>query len=240
MLLSIIIPAREEEKIIAQALTQFKGTLSSPYETIVSDASSKDRTVDIAREYADRVIVFTGEKHTAGIGRNDGAKVARGDYFVFIDADTEIPDPQVFFERAIQLFKNDPDVVGVTGPQRVRPDTETWADRFSLGALNALIRFLNNVARRGEAVGKFMIVSRAAFENVHGFREDLVTREDGDFFYRLSKIGRTVYDPSLLTYHSGRRAHKVGWAHLWYIWTVNTLSVLVFNKAVADDWTPIR
>lgn len=240
MLLSIIIPAREEEKIIARALTQFKGTLLSSYETIVSDARSQDRTVDLAREYADIVIVFGGEKHTAGIGRNDGAKVAHGDYFVFIDADTEIPDPQAFFERALKVFKDDPNVVGVTGPQRVMPGTETWADRLSLSTLNALIRFLNNVAHRGEAVGKFMIVSRGAFEKVHGFREDLVTREDGDFFYRLSKIGRTVYDPSLLTYHGGRRAHKVGWAHLWYIWTVNTVSVLLFNKAVADDWTPIR
>lgn len=240
MLLSIIIPAREEEKTIARTLSQFRDKLLIPHETIVSDARSYDRTVEIARKFSHIVVVFDGDKHTAGIGRNDGAKVAHGDYLAFVDADTEIPDLHAFFERALAHFRNDPDVVGVTGPQRATPAVETWADRLSFGYLNAVIQFQNNVLHRGEASGKFMLVSRAAFEKVGGFREDLVTREDGDFFCRLSKIGRTVFDPSLLIYHGARRAHAIGWARLWYIWIVNTISVTLFDKAVADDWTPIR
>ncbi len=240
MLLSIIIPAREEEKTIARTLAQFKDTLLIPYETIVSDAGSKDRTVEAARPYSSTVVVFTGKKHTAGIGRNDGAKAARGDFLAFIDADTEIPDPRTFFERALAHFENDPNIVGVTGPQRALPAVETFADRLSFGCLNALTRLQNNVLHRGEGSGKFMLVRRGAFEKVHGFREDLVTREDGDFFYRLSKIGRTYFDPKLLVFHGARRAHRIGWARLWWIWTVNTISVALFDKTVADDWTPVR
>jgi GT2 family glycosyltransferase len=62
---------------------------------------------------------------------------------------------------------------------------------------------------RGETSGKIMIVRRSAFDAVKGFREDLVTREDADFFLRLSRIGRTRYDPPLLIYHGARRAHKL-------------------------------
>lgn len=239
MQLSIVIPAREEEKTIAKTISQFKDTLAIPYEIIVSDARSTDHTVAIARETADVVVVFDGEKHTAGIGRNDGAKVARGEFIAFIDAGVEVPHPQDFFERALSHFK-DPRVVGVTGPQRALPSIETWADRISYGLFNQSLRFQNNVLRRGEASGKCMIVRREAFERAHGFREDLVTREDGDFFYRLSRMGRTVFDSSLMIYHGARRPHSLGWGRLWYIWIMNTISVMTRNKAVADDWTPIR
>ncbi|OGG49029.1 hypothetical protein A2678_01010 [Candidatus Kaiserbacteria bacterium RIFCSPHIGHO2_01_FULL_53_31] len=240
MKLSIIIPAREEEKVIAESIRQFRDHLSIPHETIVSDARSNDRTVAVAREVAHVVVVFDGAKHTAGIGRNDGAKVARGEYLAFVDADTAIPDPETFFKRALAHFNSDPSVVGVTGPQRALPEIETWADRFSFGFFNFMLWFQNSILRKGEASGKFILVSRKAFDAVGGFREDLVTREDGDFFYRLSRIGRTVFDPSLMIYHGARRAHALGWARLWYIWTINAIAVSLFNKTVADDWTPIR
>lgn len=239
MRLSIVIPAREEESTIAQTVLQFKNSLTIPHEIIVSDARSRDRTVATARSVAHVVVVFDGEKHTAGIGRNDGAKVARGEYLAFVDAGVDVPDPKAFFDRALAHFKN-PQVVGVTGPQRAFPAIETWADRFSYGLLNILLRLQNNVLHRGEASGKFMLVRRETFEKVRGFREDLVTREDGDFFCRLSREGRTLYDPSLLIYHGARRPHRLGWGRLWYIWIINTISVTFFNKAVADDWTPIR
>jgi len=239
MQLSIVIPAREEEKTIAETVLQFKNSLVIPHEIIVSDARSTDRTVAVAKEVANVVVVFDGEKHTAGIGRNDGAKVARGEYLAFVDAGVGVPDPQKFFERALSHFK-DPKVVGVTGPQRAYPAIETWADRLSYGFLNQSLRLQNNILRRGEASGKFMLVRRDAFKKINGFREDLVTREDGDFFRRLAHEGRTVFDQSLLIYHGARRPHALGWRRLWYIWIVNTIAVLFFNKAVADDWTPVR
>lgn len=239
MRLSIIIPAREEEATIARTIAQFKDTLSIPHEVIVSDARSHDRTVAVARETAHVVVVFDGARHTASIGRNDGAKVARGEYLAFVDADVIILDPEAFFARALAHFE-DGRVVGVCGPQRAHPEVETWADRLSFGFLNLALRIQNNLLHKGEASGKFMLVRRSAFEAVRGFREDLVTREDGDFFYRLSRVGRTVYDPSLRIYHGARRAHAIGWPRLWYIWTMNTIWFALFNKSLEDDWTPVR
>jgi glycosyltransferase involved in cell wall biosynthesis len=239
MKLSIVIPAREEEKYIASTIAQFKDNLTIPHEIIVSDARSKDRTVAIARETAHVVVVFDGTKHTAGIGRNDGAKVARGEFVAFVDGGVKIPDPAAFFDRALAHFA-DPKVMGVCGPQRAFPEIETWADRLSLGYLNFMYRLQNNVLGTGAASGKFMIVRRQAFISIKGFREDLHTCEDGDFFHRLSRIGRTVFDPSLMVYHAVRRAHAIGWARLWYIWNVNIIYFAVTNKSLAEDWAPVR
>jgi succinoglycan biosynthesis protein ExoA len=240
MKLSIIIPVRQEEKAIKRTVTYLKESLGTDVQIIVSDGKSTDTTVEIARSCADEVVLYKGDTpHNASKGRNDGARVATGTFFCFIDADVCIPDPEAFFERALHHF-HDVQVVGVCGPQRAEPAVETWTDRLSFGLLNVGLRFQNNVLQVGEASGKFMIVRAESFKVIGGFREDLATREDGDFFKRLSKIGQTVFDPSLMIYHGARRAHKIGWWRLWPIWMWNTLSVAVTDKAYAKDWTPIR
>jgi GT2 family glycosyltransferase len=130
--------------------------------------------------------------------------------------------------------------LALTGYIRIVPEKETFGDKFFFGFLNANIRFLNNVVKRGEAVGKFQMMRRDAFQRVGGFREDLVTREDGDIFMRIARIGRTKCDPSLIVFHEGRRAHAVGWIKLLFIWSMNTIWVLLFDKAFSKEWKPVR
>lgn len=240
MKLSIIIPTREEESVIGEAINQFKKNLLFSHEVIVSDGGSADKTVERARIVADKVIIFSGNKHAAGIGRNDGAKIATGDYLAFLDADVRLNDPQSFFNKAFRHFEEDKNIVGITVRQRAFPNIETVGDKISFFILNTMIRFQNNVLNKGETSGKFMLVRRHAFDKINGFREDIVTREDGDFFYRLSKIGKTRYDKSLVVYHGARRAHKVGWIKLWTIWTLNMIYFGLFNKSYSKDWRPVR
>ena len=237
MLISIIIPTREEEKAIRKTIEQLR-KVDVQHEIIVSDAHSKDRTVEIAREYADVAVVFEGTKHTAGIGRNYGAKVAKGEFLAFVDADTYIIDPPAFFKRALSHFE-DPRVVGVSGLQRTLPAVETWADRISYGIANTNTR-ISNALGNAAACGKFMLIRRTSFEKIGGFREELVTFEDGDLFKRLSKIGKTLIDKNLIIYHGARRPHAIGWPRMWYIWISNIVWYTLFDKAVADDWTPVR
>jgi len=238
-LLTIVIPARQEEKAIGETVRSVHGALTMPHEIIVSDDGSTDATAARAAEAGARVVTYSGDKHTPGRTRNAGGREARGEFIAFIDADVRMPAPEDFFGRALRHFENSA-VVGVCGPQRANPDIETWADRISFGILNTGLRFQNNVLHHGEASGKIMVVRKSAFDAVGGLREDIATREDGDFFARLSKIGRTVFDPSLMVFHGARRAHKVGWAKLWWIWLSNTVYFAFFNRTIADDWTPVR
>src|SRR5260370_24932306 len=88
MTFSIIVPTFNEERIIANTLGVIRHHLSNiDYELIVTDDGSTDRTCEIAERYADRVVRLTGKKGTIGANRNRGARVAHGEYLVFVDAD---------------------------------------------------------------------------------------------------------------------------------------------------------
>ncbi|KKW19277.1 MAG: Glycosyl transferase family 2 [Parcubacteria group bacterium GW2011_GWA2_51_10] len=238
-MISIIIPALEEEKYIEDTVRQFE-KLSFPHEVIVSDGHSHDRTVEISRACADKVVVFQGARHNPSIGRNDGAKAASGDILVFVDGSVIVPDPDAFFRRALSYFENDASFVSLSVPQWVYPEKETMTDKIMLTITNWVLRIQNNVFRRGVGSGKFMMLRRRAFEKIGGFREDLATREDGDLGLRISKVGRAYFDPKLCIYYSGRREHAMGWARLLWMWMTNSLAVALFDKSVTEEWKPIR
>ena len=111
---------------------------------------------------------------------------------------------------------------------------------IGFGIINLINRFFNNILHHGAGAGKCITVKRTAFENIGGFREDLVFREDGDLLKRLSKIGRTCMDPQMIAYHSGRRLHRLGIARFYWLWFINGVYGLLFNHSRVKEWTPIR
>lgn len=239
-MISIIIPTYNEEKAIGKTLSDLKAKLTLSHEIIVTDDKSTDLTVEIARRYADLVLVPDKKHVSIAANRNDGAKRARGDIFVFMDSDSTIADPDGFFARALANFENDSNLAALTGKLGVWKELETVADRIVYAIFNLVHRVKNNWLRMGESSGKFQMIRRSAFEKVGGYREDLITREDADMFQRLSRIGRTYYDSSLEILHTGRRAHKIGWLKLLYIWMVETFWVAVFGKSRVSEWTAVR
>jgi glycosyltransferase involved in cell wall biosynthesis len=241
-MISIVIPTLTEQKIIESTLKSLKSNLTIPHEIIVSDGGSKDETVEIASKYADKIVVYSGTKRqTIAQGRNDGARVAQGEFLVFLDADCVIRDPDSFFKVAISNFERSSDLVALTALLRVLPEDETFGDKLVTNVVNSIVLFKNNVLHKGEVPGgEFQMVPRPAFDKVGGYNEELVTREDRDLFFRLSKIGRTMCDPRLTVFHTGRRAHIVGWSRLIGLLIVNTLSFHVTGKIRSKEWTPVR
>ena len=241
-MISIIIPTLEEEKVIGRTLSLLKSQLTIPHEIIVSDGGSKDNTVNIAKELADKVVVYDKDaRQTIAQGRNDGARVARGDFFVFIDADCVIPNPDTFFRLAISRFQNEQTLVALTAHFRFFPEAETFADRVVLRSRDFAVRLRNNILRKGDcAGGEFQMVRKDAFVTIGGYRQDLVTLEDRDLFIRLAKIGRTMSDPELVVFHSGRRAHAVGWPRLIGMFFVNMFSFYLRGRLLSKEWKPIR
>jgi len=237
MKISIIIPAYNEEKIIGNRLAGLQSGLTLPHEIIVSDDKSTDDTVAIAGHYADKVLVPETKHASPAATRNDGARAAQGDLFVFLDADSLIKEPEAFFTRAIARFVEDEKLAGVTGPVKVDPETETIPDKIVYFLINIISRIKNNVFHIGEVQGKFMMARASAFKKIGGFRDDLITSEDVDLFARLSKVGETLFDPKLVVYHSGRRAHAIGWIRLLSIWARERFWFGFFGKSFKKDWT---
>ncbi len=237
--ISIVIPTLKEEGYIEGTVRQFE-SLTTPHEVIVSDGGSSDRTVERATSIATRVIVKQDPRPIPARQRNDGAKIARGEFLCFTDSSVRIPEIDAFFERALKKFVLDPHLVAITGPQNVFPEIETSWDKVFLGLQNQLIRFQNNVLKRGAGTGKFMLMRRSAFEKINGFDEGLVAAEDLNLYLRLSQIGKTRYCKDLAILYPGRREHGLGWPKLLWIWTTNVIWVWIFGHTWIKEWKPVR
>lgn len=85
--ISVVIPTYNSELVIGDCLQSIKEQSLTPFEIIVSDGGSTDRTVDIAESYG-AMIIKTGANRSAQ--RNAGAEFASGNYLVFVDSDMRL------------------------------------------------------------------------------------------------------------------------------------------------------
>ena len=88
--ISVIIPVYNTEKYLRQCLDTVVAQTLKDIEIILVDDGSTDDSLLICREYArkdDRIHVYHQENQGAGPARNYGIKVAKGQYFSFLDAD---------------------------------------------------------------------------------------------------------------------------------------------------------
>lgn len=237
-MISFIIPAHNEEDILVETLSLLReGARGIPHEIIVSDDGSTDSTAEKASSHADRVVRYQGElPRTIGAARNRGARGAKGDILFFLDSDVRIREPRVFLPKVILHFESRPRLVAMTVSTRIYPETETRADKAVLAFYDLYFRFANNILGFGLTHGKCMIIRTDAFKRVKGFDENITASEDAELFMRLAKIGKTILDPTLRVYHSGRRAHAMGWPALLWLWTLNGIWVTVFKRGYAQDW----
>jgi len=240
-MLSIVIPTLNEEKLLEQTLTALRELRHLKYEIIVSDGGSNDSTLEIAGRFADTVVVHTGSyRQKIGQGKNAGAAAASGDYLVFLDADVVIPEISGFFTQAVELFENDPRLLGLTVFLKVFPETATRADHIVFWAVNRIVQFSNNFLHWGGAPGEFQMVRADAFRKVGGYNEILVVDEDQEMFFGLSKIGKTRVDSRLFVLHTARRAHAIGWPKLVWLWTINLVYTKARRRSFTKEWEVIR
>ena len=89
MTISIIIPALNEAAVIAQTLSSLQPLRDAGHEVILVDGGSDDATLSLSGPYLDRLI-----QSPRGRGRqmNAGAQEARGRIFLFLHADTVLPE----------------------------------------------------------------------------------------------------------------------------------------------------
>ena len=84
-LVSIIIPVFNEQKVLTNCLESLKSQSYKPLEIIVVDDGSTDNTLQITKKF--KVIAIVQNHKGPGPARNLGAKKARGEILVFVDAD---------------------------------------------------------------------------------------------------------------------------------------------------------
>lgn len=123
-MVSVIIPAYNEENGLAKCLESIHAQTQKPDEVILVDNNSTDNTVEVAKQYC-FVKVISEKKQGTIHARNKGFSAARGDILVRIDADSILCVDWI--ENVKYLFQ-DENTHGVTGPITVDwlPFMHTW------------------------------------------------------------------------------------------------------------------
>ena len=240
-MISFIIPTLNEEKVIEETLRNLSSYHNS-HEIIISDGGSTDLTLEITKNYNCKIVQhLETHKQTIAEGRNEGAFLSVGNYIVEMDADTRFPNINEFFRIMVDVFDKNPNIVGATTWFRVYPEDETFFDRliFRITCMVSLVlnNYLGLSSTRG---GEFQMVRADAFRKIGGYNKNVVAMEDNEMFSRLRKLGRIYFEKDLFIYHSGRRAHILGWPRLIFTFIINSFYLLVFKKVKSKTWKVVR
>jgi len=208
--LSIVIPALDEEARLPETLASLAPLRAQGHEVIVVDGGSRDRSADLARPLADRVIV-------APRGRarqmNAGATLASGDALVFLHADTRLP-PEAEGAIAAALART----------PWGRFDLALDSSRPLLRVVAALVNLRSRAT--GIATGdQAIFVRREVFVRLGGY-PDLPLMED----IALSRRLRRVAWPACLrarVVSSARRWERQGaWRTILLMWRLRAAFAL--------------
>jgi len=177
---TVVIPALNEEEFIEDCLRSLRAQTVPPAEIIILDNGSTDRTVEIAKEYAAKVLILPD------LSPRDmkqlGVESAKTPIVVTTDADTVMPPD--WLENLLRHY-SDPNVVAVGGPVRpLEPNTVS----------KLYTKSLSDIAKAG-----------LLFDANMSFRSDIMLRSGGyaylkrgwdwELSSRLARYGRVVYDP---------------------------------------------
>lgn len=221
-IVSVVIPAHDDERYVAEAIESVLGQTHREVEVIVVDDGSTDATASIARGFGEPVRCVVQANAGPSVARNRGLELARGEYVAFLDADDRFqPERVALLVEALEgaskraVFATT-DAVLWDGERGVRPfrvSTPQAGERDLTTFLDETWCYIGILARRDTLM------------RVGGFRHELWRCEDYDLWLRLLCGGNTyAYVPgslylyrtqtqSLSTDYSRRlrAAYEVGW-----------------------------
>ncbi|MCS7228450.1 MAG: glycosyltransferase [Candidatus Kryptonium sp.] len=238
---SVIIPTFNEEKSLCWAEKTFTNEIKQKYniEIIISDGGSTDGTIEIAKRFADKIILNENkEKQTIAQGRNLGALSSDGEILIFLNADTKIQDIDLFFKLCDNLMKM-PGVVALSFEVAVYPEEELFKDRVFHWLINKFFAMLN-VVGLGMGRGECHVVKRETFFEVNGYNDKIVAGEDFDLYMRLRRLGKIINVHGIKIYESPRRYRKYGYIRTLSLWFLNSISIIFFKRSISKVWDAVR
>ena len=223
-MLSIIIPALNEEKYLPFLLKSIKKQKFSDYEIIVADGGSQDKTVQIARLF--------GCKITKGglpaVGRNKGEKIAKGKLLLFLDADTLLPSSN-FLQKAIAEFQARG--LGIA-TSWIEPLSTKRKEKFLYSFFyNLPITLMERVLPHGSHL---ILVRREIHRKIGGFDPEIRLAEDHFYVREGAKWGKFGILRSVKIFTWPRRFYEDGWVKTYAKYVLGELH-LIFLGAIKSD-----
>src|SRR5262245_28023753 len=174
---SVIIPAHNEEAYLRQTLDALNRQDYPKTEIIVVANGCSDNTAAVARNHCHRLITLSAKGLC--VARNLGARVARGELLVFLDADTMLERDAVSVIVAQFSRKH------AAGALKTLPDR----NRLAYQMLYSIKNFLHRWSLYEGSAG-VIICWKDHFEATGGFDEGLQVRENSELIRKLKVFGK--------------------------------------------------
>ena len=199
-MLSIIIPTLNEENFLPLLLKSIKKQNFKDCEIIVADNNSTDKTIEIAKSYGCQVV----QGGLPPKGRNEGAKVARGELLLFLDADVILLENSL--EKFLKEFEKRKLCVATC---LIKSQNKNLISKIYFNIIyNIAILLLEKI--RPSAMS-FMLIEKDLHEKMNGFDEEIKFGEDIDYLTRAARIGKFAILRSAKILASTRRFEQEGW-----------------------------
>ncbi|MGC8568394.1 MAG: glycosyltransferase [Nitrososphaeria archaeon] len=187
--LSIIIPAKNEERTLERAV---ESILRADYpknklEIIIVEDGSTDRTLNVAKELESRygglvkVYSLTSNKERKAGALNFGIKVSRFDNLVFVDADAVID--RDYLIKASNAMKKYDVATGLTGVNAVKHNWLTFMNELESDVMNYIIAGSYKLGLPPPINGYSLVIKKSLLDRVGAFKNSIT--EDIDLWARL-------------------------------------------------------
>jgi glycosyltransferase involved in cell wall biosynthesis len=179
---SVILPVKNGEKHLAQALGTIERNCTQQDELIIIDDQSTDNSLDIIRGFfsAFPTTIMKAPGKGPAIARNYGLGVARGQYITFLDHDDLWPDHRI--SSHLELMESSLGIDVVVG--KIQHFTDLQSDSLRSYVDNQQLIF--NV-HLGASTFR-----RSVFDRVGHLDEELLFSEDHDLFFRIREAGLSI------------------------------------------------
>jgi len=238
---SVVIPTLNEEKYIADCIYWIKKQSIKPYEIIVVD-DSFDRTKEIAKMLGCKVVHRNQKEidkklNTLATARNLGASLAKGDYLLFVDADTHLIDEN-WIKKALYLInrKGVDAVVGYFGCY----DCKNVSEKLIIFFWFSLSFLLYSLFRISFFAGpSCLFVKKQVFKKVGGYPV-YERAEDAAITQKISRKFKLRLCFHCYSKTSVRRIRKMKYSKFLLYWLKYYVKRFILGKIYVPQYVPVR
>src|SRR5215510_12177762 len=206
---SVIIPAYNTEKFLAETIRSVLDQTYGDYEVIVVDDGSSDGTLGVARSFEPRVKVLAQPNRGPASARNLAIRNSRGDYIAFLDSDDLWMKDKL--EDQVALLERNPDAGLV------------YSEALMFTGNNADQKFVEKIGYPYEpSLGSLLygdyipnstvVIRRACIDKVGLQNEsrEFIGVEDYEYWMRVAKHYAMIGIPRPLAYYRIREDNLMG------------------------------
>lgn len=202
-MISVIVPVYNAEKFLKRCISSILAQTYPNFELVLVDDGSTDQSLDILKKYVEkdsRVNLISQQNKGVSGARNTGLQAAKGEYFLYVDADDWIEEDMI--ERLVSIgMREDADIVMCDSDhaeektdafKETKLATEIWdQDKQQL-------EFMKHQRLTGMLWNK--LIRRSLAEGSH-FNEKTGYGEDAEFLWQILKKSTKMAVTNMILYH---------------------------------------